>query len=121
MSMTLNALKQTDDELNRMIAEGRFLEAIGRFYADDVAMVENDGQPTVGLAANLERERAFFGGAVEYWRGRLESQAVGDGVTFTEWTIELKFPGQPAVTARQVAARRWRDGKIVHERFYYRG
>lgn len=117
--MTTKTLKQTDDELNRMIAEGRFLEAIGRFYADDVAMVENDGQPTVGLAANLERERAFFGAAVEYWRGNLESQAVGDGVTLTEWKVELKLTGQPAATTRQVAARRWRDGKIVHERFYY--
>lgn len=112
-------LKQLDDALNGLIADGRFFEALERFYAPDVVMQENDAAPTVGLAANVERERQFFGSVVESWRGRVESQAVGDGVTLTEWRVEVKLPGQPASTMRQVAARRWRDGKIVHERFYY--
>ena len=41
------------------VERGRALEAFEAFYADDVVMQENLDPPTVGKAANRERERAF--------------------------------------------------------------
>ena len=44
---------------------------------------------------------------------------VGDDVTFYECAVDfIATSGQP-VHMEQVVVARWKDGKIVHERFYY--
>src|SRR5260370_3997741 len=48
------------DDVKELIAlaeQGKFLEAIQRFYAEDATMQENLNPPRVGLAALLENER----------------------------------------------------------------
>jgi hypothetical protein len=35
--------------------------------------------------------------------------------------MELTFKAHGRVKMSQVAARRWKDGKVSHERFYYKG
>jgi len=40
-----------------MAQQGKFLEAIQEFYAEDATMQENNQSPRVGLAALLENER----------------------------------------------------------------
>jgi hypothetical protein len=44
---------------------------------------------------------------------------VGDNVTFYECTIDfIATTGQP-VHMEQVSVAKWKNGKIVHERYYY--
>ncbi len=107
------------EDLFRYIREGRIIDAMQEFYAKDVAMQENGNPPTVGLAANIEREKQFMSGVKE-WKGfEVKSTGVGDGVTFYEAVFDwIATNGQP-VHLEQVTVARWRDGKIVHERFYY--
>lgn len=116
--MTTQDLKVLDDALNRMIKEGQILAAIERFYAADVEMRENGDAPTRGRTANLAREEAFFAGVVVH-EARLVSQAIGDGVTATEWRFDWTIGGKRG-QLEQVALRRWQDGRIVSERFYYK-
>jgi ketosteroid isomerase-like protein len=107
------------DQLNSMIQKGQIMEAMREFYADDVVMAENDAPPTVGLAANLEREQAFVDNTT--WYGlELQNVAVGDDVSMVQWWMDFhntQYGARLAFT--QVAVQRWRDGKIVDERFYY--
>jgi ketosteroid isomerase-like protein len=107
------------DQLNSMIQQGLIMEAMQEFYADDVVMAENDAPPTVGLAANLEREQAFVDNTT--WYGlELQDVAVGDDVSAVRWWMDFhnaQYGARMAFT--QVAVQRWRDGKIVDERFYY--
>ena len=112
-------LKARVDDLNRMITEGKIMEAMREFYADDVIMSENDGDATVGLAANLEREQAFVDNTT--WYGaELKSVAIADDLSMTQWWLDFhntQYGQRLAFT--QVAVQRWRDGKIYDERFYY--
>jgi hypothetical protein len=117
--MAMSNLKTLDDELNNLILTGRALEAMERFYAHDCAMQENLDAPMVGLQANLQREKEFFG-MVEKYDGKLVSQAVGDDVTTTEWLSDVTLKNGFHYVAAQVAVRKWKDGKIVSERFYYK-
>jgi hypothetical protein len=34
--------------------------------------------------------------------------------------MDVSFKGGNRVQMRQVAVRTWKDGKVVHERFYYK-
>jgi len=117
----MSDLKQLDDELNQMIANGRgFPDGFDKFYADDVVMVEAAGEECKGKEANRRREIEFLGSIAEFHGVNLVASAVGDGVSFSEWEFDLTFVGGGSrVKMQQVARRRWKDGKVVHERFYY--
>jgi ketosteroid isomerase-like protein len=81
-------------------------------------MQENLNAPTVGKAANLERERAFFSG-IQVHEHRALSVLVDDDRAIINWLFE--FPGADGVRYRmdQIAVQTWRDGRIVRERFVY--
>jgi ketosteroid isomerase-like protein len=102
-----------------MILEGRALEAFEKYYAEDVVMQENELPPTIGKAANREREKEFFSNLVELRGADVKAVAVGDDVTMVEWFFDYTHKEWGRRTYHQVAVQRWKDGKIVHERFYY--
>ena len=112
-------LKKRVNALNRYIQNGDIMPAMREFYADDVVMAENDAEPTVGLAANLEREQAFVDNTT--WYGlELKGVAVGENLTMVEWFMDFhntQYGARLAFT--QTAVQRWRDNKIIDERFYY--
>jgi len=117
--MSANDLKSLDDQLNQMILTGKALEAMEKFYDTNVTMQENGDAPCVGLAANFEREKQFFG-MVETYHGKLVSQAIGDGVTMAEWFSDVALKNGFKYQSGQVSVRKWKNGKIVSERFYYK-
>lgn len=120
----MNDLHALEKALNDTILAGKALDALDQFYADDVEMQENLEPACKGKAQNREREIGFFG-TIETFHGvSLHASAVaatgpGTGTTFSEWTFEYTFKGGPRVAMTEVARRTWRDGKVVHERFYY--
>lgn len=106
-------------DLHRYIREGRILEAMNEFYAKDVIMQENANPPTVGLTANIEREKEFLRGVKE-WKGfEVKLIGVGDDVTFYEAVFDFIATDGTPVHMEQVDVARWKDGKIIHQRFYY--
>ena len=107
------------DDLLNYIQNGRIIEAMNEFYHADVRMQENGNAPTVGLPANIERERQFLAGVKE-WKGfSVLAKAASDDVSFVENRIEFIATSGAPVSMQQVSVARWRDGKIVEERFYY--
>ena len=101
------------------IKTGRILDAMTEFYAPDAQMQENANPPTVGLAANIEREKQFLS-YVKVWKGfAVKALAVDGDVSFMETTIDFTGQDGAEVHMEQVSVARWKDGKIVHERFYY--
>ena len=82
-------------------------------------MQENEQPPTVGKDANREREKRFLANVTEFRGAEVKAVAVGDNVTMVEWFFDYTHKEWGKKTYHQVAVQRWKDGKIVHERFYY--
>jgi ketosteroid isomerase-like protein len=112
---------ELDRQLNEAVLNGEILQALERFYADDVTMQENDEPPTVGKAANLIRERDFINKVEKFNGAKLLSSAVSGDTSFSEWEIDMTYKAAGRFVLSQTAVRRWRDGQVVHERFYYKG
>ncbi len=112
------SLSECEQEINALILAGKAFDGFEKYYADNVTMQENTEPPTVGKDANREREQAFLGSIEEFHGAELHSWAVGDNVTMSEWTFDITMGGKRFAMV-QVARRQWRDGKVVHERFYY--
>jgi hypothetical protein len=110
-------VKTLEDELNQQIQSGAILAALERFYADEVVMQENSDVPKIGKEACRNAERAVLD-AVEQFHGvRLLGNAVNGDTSYSEWEFDATHKGAGRVKLTQVAARRWKNGLIVHERF----
>jgi ketosteroid isomerase-like protein len=116
----MSDISRQEAELNQMILAGQVMEAFEKFYAEDTVMQENTDPPCVGKAANRERELAFFASVQEFHGMTLGAVAVADDVSFSEWVADVTFKGGGRVVMTQVARRKWRNGQIVDERFYYK-
>lgn len=117
--MTMSNLKELVNELNQMILEGKILEAFDKFYADDIVMQDNNYPQRVGKAANRAYEEAFVNGIIEFRGARVENILLSDGITVVEWWFDYTHKDYGVRNYKQVAVQRWKDGKIVEEKFYY--
>ncbi|MEM8964438.1 MAG: nuclear transport factor 2 family protein [Acidobacteriota bacterium] len=116
--MANQELEQLEDRINGMILQGQILEAFDEFYADHCVMQEPHGTHE-GKATNRKREEEWLASVKEFHGGEVKAVAIGDGVTLSEWWMDVTFQDGNRVNLEQVAVRRWEHGKIVHERFYY--
>ena len=117
--MSAADLPQRLNDLFGYVRQGQIVEAVQEFYDKDAAMQENANPPTVGQAANIEREKQFLSGVKE-WKGfTVTASAVGNDVTFYECTMDFIATNGQAVHMEQVSVAKWKNGKIIHERFYY--
>ena len=108
-----------DQDLNEKVLTGKALEGFDQYYADDVVMQENNDAPFIGKALNRQREIEFFDTIAEWHGGKVEESAVNGDTTFGQWWMDVTFKNGFRYTNTQIAVRKWKDGKIVHERFFY--
>jgi hypothetical protein len=115
----MESVRENVEELIRLAQQGKFLEAIEQFYADDATMQENSKPPRVGLATLLENERRVLASAKEVRVKRAESFVVDGHRAAIHWVFEfIDFEGQSR-WVDEIAYQLWHDGKIIRERFFY--
>ena len=110
-----------DRQLNQAILAGDILNAFEKFYADDIVMQENDLPPFAGKAVNRKREEDFVNSVQEFHGARLLGEAVNGDTSYSEWEYDVTFKNGTRTKLQQVASRRWKNGQVSHERFYYKG
>jgi ketosteroid isomerase-like protein len=108
-----------DQQLNEMVLTGKAMDAFEKFYAEDVVMQENSEDPRVGKDVNRKFEQEFFASVGEWHDGQLLASAINGDTSFSEWYMDISFKNGFRMKSTQVAVRKWKDGKIVHERFFY--
>lgn len=113
-------IQELDAKLNNAILSGKALEAFDELYADDVVMQENTDPPFVGKDLNRVREIEYFATIEQFHDGRIIASAVNGDVSFSEWETDVTYRGVGRVRSNQTAVRRWKNGKVVHERFYHK-
>ena len=117
----MDDLKALDQDLNQLILQGKALDAFEKYYAENVVMQENADEPRRGKPACREAEKQFFDSVEKVSKFELVHSAVGDGVTFSQWDFDMTLKDGVRRQSTQVARRLWKNGKVVDERFYYKG
>ena len=116
--MTRDQIEQLDNELNALNRQGKILVGLERFYAEDCTFQEGNEEPIRGKAAQRDRLSEMFASLKSFNGATLHSQALGDGVSVTEWTFDMTSgDGQPMIW-NEVLVRHWNGGNVVRERFY---
>jgi hypothetical protein len=117
----MQSTRQRVEMLIAMAEQGKFLEAIQEFYAEDATMQENTQPPRVGLAALLENERRVLASLKEIRVNRADSFIVDGDRAAINWVYHFIDSQGRELRRNELAYQVWRDGEIVCERFFYAG
>lgn len=111
-------------DLQAKAAGPGILDAVDTYYADDVTIVEGSGETFHGRETQKARivewqktVEAVHGGEIKAIAAH--ETGPGTGVAFAETAMDLTFVGMGRMAFEEVAVQQWKDGKVVHERFYY--
>ena len=102
-----------------MVEEGKYLEAIREFYAEDASMQENGEPPRAGRDRLIDHEWRMLEAHKEA-RTLPGSSFVLDGDRVViHWTFVFTRRDGASFRMEELAYQRWRGDRIVEERFYY--
>ncbi len=113
------SIRESVQQLIALVERGEFLEAIERFYAEDATMQENGDPPRVGLPALLANERQALANVQTWHVKHAESYVVDGDRSAIHWLFDMSDAAGKHRTFDEIAWQEWRDGKIIHERFFY--
>jgi SnoaL-like protein len=106
-------------DLITMVEQGDFPEAIEQFYDENVVMRDNLNVPTVGRAANVERERGFKTYIATLHESRAEAVVIDGDHVVIHWILDFTGTDGKRTRFDQLAFQRWKGEHIVEERFVY--
>jgi len=112
-------LRTNVDQLNQMVLEGKIMNAFDKFHAYEVVYQDNNYPAREGKELNRQYEEAFVGGLTEFRGAKVINTLVSDDLAVTEWWFDYTHKDYGVRTYRQLAVQRWKNGKIVEEKFYY--
>jgi ketosteroid isomerase-like protein len=113
-------MKADVENMNALTLQGKWKEAIEKYYADDAVRKVSGLVPLVGKDMIREQVEDFIKGCTEFHSFEIKAVAIDeeDNVSmveqFVEWTH--KFYGH--VRQTHVAVQRWRNGTIYEESIY---
>lgn len=119
MAMSTEAVARRLVDLCR---QGLFNEAQAELYADDAASIEVEGSPYPPARgrAQLKEKAERFEATVEAIHGVSCSDPIVAGNWFScTMTLDITQKGAARAKFDEICVFRVRDGKIVHEQFFY--
>lgn len=106
-----------EDQLNQMTKAGKILDALEQFYDSDCTFQEGNQPARKGRKTQHDHLSAFFATLKKFNGATLHAHGVGTDTTISEWTFDMVGPNGPIVW-NEVLRRKWKNGKIVSERYY---
>ena len=110
--------KDNNEKLNQMLEQGKAMEAFEQFYAENVAIQENENEPRVGKDFNREKCGGFVA-AYSDLKLKVLSMAYGENLSIQEVLFDYTNEEGEKIRYPEVAVRQWENGLIIKEKFYY--
>lgn len=104
-----------------LLSQGKMMDAFEKYYAEDIVMQENNEEPRVGKEANRKFEIEFMSSLEEVHDQQVKNVAINaeTGVVFIQGYMDATFKGVGRAPMEEVQVQTWKDGQIVHEKFFY--
>ena len=102
-----------------MVEQGKYVEAIQEFYAEEATMQENGEPPRGGRDKLMEGERKVLAAHKEA-RTLPGSWFLLEGdLVVIHWAFVFTRHDGRSFRMEELAQQRWRGDKIIEERFFY--
>src|SRR5262249_36538561 len=106
-------------ELITLAEQGKFVEAIQEFYAEDASMRENLNPPRLGLETLVANERNVLATYKEIRTLPVDSFLEDVDDVVIHWIFEITRNDGSRFRLDELAHQRWVGDKIVEERYFY--
>jgi hypothetical protein len=117
--MNQNQIENALLDLNKLVMEGKLMDAFEKYYHEDVQMQENGNAPVVGKEQNRQRELQFLSSITDFRGASVNGHAVGHNISFVVWNYDYTHKEWGVRNYTQVSVQHWKDGQIIKEQFYY--
>ena len=108
------------NEVVELLAEGKFIEAMENYLADDVQLFEGNNPAKVGKSFTIAEEQKLLDTVTAFHGYTVTSgPAVKGDTTFYEAIMEFDTNDGTQHRFEQAVRTQWKDGKIVNERYYH--
>ena len=114
------SIKADVENMNAMSLQGKYWEALDKYYVDDAVRKIGGLVPLVGKAMIREQVQDFINGCMEFHRSEPKAVAIDEDnqVSMVEWFVEYTHKFYGHIRQSHVAVQRWRGGKIYEESLY---
>ncbi|MEJ7746418.1 MAG: nuclear transport factor 2 family protein [Luteimonas sp.] len=117
--------QQVADRLVALCRDGKYEQAQEELYAEDAVSIEMEGMSS-GALGNVEGLPAIREKGRE-WKESIEMMhggSISDPIVAGDWFslvmgIDATYKGRGRMDMQEICVYRVRDGKIVHEQFFY--
>ena len=109
----------TIERFVKLVAEGRFIEAMEEFYEDDATATENCAAPRVGLPALIAHERATLAAFAQVEARTPTAPVISGDRVVIHWHFTFRDATGKGITLEELSYQTWRGEKLVAEQFFY--
>lgn len=119
----MSSLEDLLEEFVRLVETVQTVEAIERFYAEDVVIFENRQIARTGRDACVKYEQQSLARQPKPPKITCRGRGVDlvRGKTFVQWEIRFVSEQGRLMLLEEVAVQKWSGDHIVEERFFYEG
>ncbi len=113
-------LKQNFLCFQALIEQGKTLEAIEEWYAEEIVQIENTDEPIRGKNVLRQYEEANLAG-VKSLNIKVFSVVIDEvqGLVWGEMGIRFDSKKSGPQQLNEAFIQRWEKGQIIHQQFYY--
>ncbi len=107
-------------DLFKMIEEGKLLDALDKYYHNNVLIIADDGKQRIGIEEARSYNKKLLK-EIEEVMGEDVITITSDenrAITMVEFWINLKFKNGYKKIIEEVAVQHWEGEKIIKENFY---
>lgn len=101
-----------------IMKQGAVVEAGEKYFAADAETIDFSGVTTKNKQELMEKLRAVVGGIKKVNGITHHYTAVGDDVSFLEFTFDFDMADGSQIFWHEVIRSVWKDGKIVSEQYF---
>jgi SnoaL-like domain len=110
---------KTVESFVSLVEEGKTVEAMVRFYAEQASMQENAAAPRVGKSALIKHEEDALASITSLKSTCVRPIFVSGDFVVIRWIFEIKDKTGKATRFEELAYQRWEGDLMAEERFFY--
>jgi ketosteroid isomerase-like protein len=94
-------------------------EVYKRYYDENVVVQENMQPPRLGRALSIERQKQMNANVAEIHDFKIGAVLVDGDRSMVEMHLDATTKDGYRLHIEEVGLQTWRDGRIIHERYFY--
>lgn len=104
-----------------LLSKGDMMGAFEKYYSEDIVMQENNEEPRIGKEVNRKFEKDYMSSIEAVHGSEIKNVAINSetGIVFIQAFMDATFKEFGRSSMEEVQVQTWKDGQIVHEKFFY--